>query len=519
MSLKKICVIGAGISGLVVAKHLIEEGYDVKVFERQIGLGGVWGKENAYPGLKTQNTGDTYHFSDYPIPDDYPEFPSAEHIRAYLQSYAEEFNIIQNIYFQTEIVNISRVKETGWEVKIRRISGEYPYNSQEKNNLGSNLEETHHFDFVVICNGTFSQPNIPQIPGMDIFIAAGGQILHTTKFKNISQATGKNVVVVGFGKSATEIATIISQHTKNCYIVYRRALWKIPKVFFNKIHYKELFLTRFSFIWTNYRKKTPLEQRLHSFGKPLVWAFWRINELIFSSHLQLDKSKMVPEIPMDKFLTCAGNLVSDGFYESVISGQIQAKQSSINRFTTDGIELASGEFIAADMVILGTGFKAGISFLESKYRQKIIDNEGHFHLYRNILHPDVPNMAFIGYASSFFNPLSSEVSTWWLMEYLRGSMKLPAANYMHQEITEQLQWLKDNMFDSTVGNCTAPYSFQYLEELIEDMGIKVTGKDGIPIQGMMEVLKPSAYQKIRQTLLAQTNKTVRENREISTTPV
>lgn len=53
MEIKQICVIGAGISGLVTAKTFIEEGYDVTVFEKQKGLGGVWEKSRTYPELTT----------------------------------------------------------------------------------------------------------------------------------------------------------------------------------------------------------------------------------------------------------------------------------------------------------------------------------------------------------------------------------------------------------------------------------------------------------------------------------
>lgn len=85
MNIKKVCVIGAGVSGLVAAKTFLEEGFDVTVLEKKSGLGGVWEKSSSYPEVKTQGSRHTYCFSDYPMPEDYPEWPSGEQARKYLQ--------------------------------------------------------------------------------------------------------------------------------------------------------------------------------------------------------------------------------------------------------------------------------------------------------------------------------------------------------------------------------------------------------------------------------------------------
>ncbi|MGB3559114.1 MAG: FAD-dependent oxidoreductase, partial [Geitlerinemataceae cyanobacterium] len=77
MKVNTVCVIGAGVSGLASAKVFLEEGYDITVFEKQKGLGGVWEKSRTYPGLTTQSPRDTYAFPDYPMPVSYPEWPSA----------------------------------------------------------------------------------------------------------------------------------------------------------------------------------------------------------------------------------------------------------------------------------------------------------------------------------------------------------------------------------------------------------------------------------------------------------
>lgn len=276
MNIHKVCVIGAGISGLTTAKTFIEEGYDVTVFEKQSGLGGVWEKSRTYPKLTTQNTRDTYCFSDYPMPESYSEFPTAKEMREYLESYASYFGVINQIHLKTEVTQVYKeVREEGkWIVRIKF-----------EDNQASLKEEEHIFDFVIICNGTFNVPRVPSITGKEEFIASGGTILHSSQFTNTSLIQGKRVVVVGFGKSAADIANLAAETAKECSLVFRRVMWKIPKRFFNKIIYKDLLMTRFSEIWIPYRKRRGVEKLLHKFAKPLVWAFWRTNETIVDRNL------------------------------------------------------------------------------------------------------------------------------------------------------------------------------------------------------------------------------------------
>jgi dimethylaniline monooxygenase (N-oxide forming) len=82
----RIGIIGAGVSGLVTAKTLIEYQHDVVVFEKEKELGGVWCPSRHYPGMTTQNTRDTYAFSDFRMPKEYPEFPSGAQVFDYLKN-------------------------------------------------------------------------------------------------------------------------------------------------------------------------------------------------------------------------------------------------------------------------------------------------------------------------------------------------------------------------------------------------------------------------------------------------
>lgn len=130
-----------------------------------------------------------------------------------------------------------------------------------------------------------------------------------------------------------------------------------------------------------------------------------------------------------------------------------------------------------------------------------MNENGDFRLYRTILNPDVPNLAFIGYNSSFFCPLTSEVAAWWLLEYIKGNLLLPSPSQIHQEIDTEFTWIKRNLpKDLPIGTCVLSFSYHHLEDLIEDMGLDLHRKGTKQIQGIMESINPLAYQKIRQKL-------------------
>src|SRR5258706_15588887 len=100
----KVGIIGAGLSGLVTAKTLLNYGHEVVIFEKGKELGGVWSSCNHYPGLTTQNTRDTYAFSDFPMPKSFPEFPTGLQMLEYLKAYADKFSLVDKIQFETAII-------------------------------------------------------------------------------------------------------------------------------------------------------------------------------------------------------------------------------------------------------------------------------------------------------------------------------------------------------------------------------------------------------------------------------
>lgn len=106
-AVSKIAIIGAGVSGLAVAKQLSH--HNPIVFEATDSIGGVW-KHCSYSSTKLQSLRCDYEFSDFPWPDrDNTSFPSHTEILEYLHSYANHFDVLRFLRFNTKVVEIKFV--------------------------------------------------------------------------------------------------------------------------------------------------------------------------------------------------------------------------------------------------------------------------------------------------------------------------------------------------------------------------------------------------------------------------
>lgn len=166
-----VCIIGAGLSGLVTAKVLKHDGFDVTIFEKEPTIGGVWAPSRAYAGLRSNNPQQAYALSDFRYPETSDEFPTAGQVFEYLRSYAEHSGLEPHLNLSTEVLSVGRRtaeddgRHPGFHVTIRTVEGSADADIQA-------------FDFVVVCNGVFSEPYVPQIEGQERF---GGSRIHSSE--------------------------------------------------------------------------------------------------------------------------------------------------------------------------------------------------------------------------------------------------------------------------------------------------------------------------------------------------
>ncbi|MCE8536432.1 NAD(P)/FAD-dependent oxidoreductase [Ruegeria pomeroyi] len=459
---KNVAVIGGGVSGLAAAKAFDERGHRVTGFERSHDFGGVWELSRSYPDVQTQSPKDLYCYTDLPMPDDYPEWPKGPQVHAYLHSYADKHNLPRLFQLNTNILSMDRRVDgqPGWTLTIE----------------AAGRVRKEDFDFVAICTGQFSDKNILTHPGQEGFVAGGGEVIHSSEYTDSAMARGKHVVVLGGSKSATDIVVNAARSgAKSVTMVYRENVWRVP-YFVGGINFKRLLYMRAQEQQFNQWGKSPLQRVIAAALKPLVWANFRGLETLLKAQLGLKKWNMVPDTPIEKEASCSLPIVTPGLFESFRDGTVKPIQGTYDRYEDGHVVLTTGDRVPCDLSVLAVGWKLGIPYLAQDYRDKLIEADGQYRVYRLAVNPDLPDMGFVGFNSSFCTILSAEMIANWLVRFADGQLvHQPSAKEMNANIEMMLNWRRKERPAAQVygGLCSAPFHFKHFDELLADMGAGV----------------------------------------------
>ncbi len=202
-----MALIGAGPVGLGMAKALREHGIPYQQLEADDDLGGNW-YHGVYETVHIISSRKTTEYADYPMPADYPDFPSRAQMLEYLRKYAEDFHLREGIQFRTKVVMAVPLPDGQWELELadgrKRI-----------------------YKGVIVCNGHHWARRFPEYPGK-----FDGEYLHSKDYHDPGQLSGKRVLVVGGGNSACDIAAEAARVGAAARISLRRGYWFLPKTLF-----------------------------------------------------------------------------------------------------------------------------------------------------------------------------------------------------------------------------------------------------------------------------------------------
>lgn len=461
----KVGVVGAGFAGVSTAKLLNSLGYEVRIFEKEADVGGVWASSRRYPGLTTQNPGSTYALSDYPMPKDYPEWPSGTQVQKYFEGYIDHFAIRDLIHFNTCVVD-ARLDEAGSKWILQSRVGDdsaAPLTSEA-------------FDYLVVCNGIFSLPAIPRYPHLEEWQAAGGKIMHTSQFTNLGDVDDKHVLIIGYGKSSCDAAVATLGRSATTTVVVRNLVWKIPKKIAGVLNFKHLFLTRLGEGLFPYIELRGVERFIHGWGRPIRQAVLKTVETIIALQLKLRKIGLHPDKPLESIARSTVSLVTPGFYQAVRQGALAVeKNSEIVDLRPGAAVLDNGKTVPADVIVAGTGWRQTVPFFSPELMRKIVNAQGDFLLYKSILPIGVPRLLFNGYNSSFFSQLSCETGAMWIAEYLRGAVTVPAPEAQEAEVSRKLQWMRERTDGRHChGTNIVPFSVHHIDELLDDLNLNIS---------------------------------------------
>jgi flavin-binding monooxygenase-like protein len=478
----RIGIIGAGFAGLSAAKVLREFGHDPVVFELAPDVGGVWSRTRRYPGLETQNNRDSYCLSDFPMPKRYPEWPKGEQVQEYLAAYVDHFGLTDNIRLRTEVVTATPTVD-GWELStVSHASG---------------ATDITRVDYLVVANGIYCYPLTPAFTGADEYQAGGGRIYHSSEFHDLEDARGKHVVVLGYGKSACDVATAISDVAASTTVVARELLWKVPKRFAKVLYIKYLLLTRMGEALFPYIRRRGVERFLHGLGQPIRNAMIGGVQAVITWQLGLKRLGLVPEGPFEIIARANVSMVTDGFFERVHKGIIKVHRDTlIERLGMDQgrpvAVLSDGSTVPADVVVCGTGWRQQVPFFGEELQRRLTDERGNFELYRQIQPLEAPRLSFCGYNSSFFSQLSAEVAALWIAGFLEGAIELPSVERQRVDVQEWLRWTerRTNGHHARGAN-VIPFSMHNIDEMLQDLGLNIS--PAIRVREWLLPINPLAY--------------------------
>ncbi len=407
-SRKSIAVIGAGAAGICAAKHMLEAGFEVTVYEIGSRVGGMWVFQNdnvrssAYSTLHINTARNLTSFSDFAFEASVPPFPSHRDMARYLSRYAEHFGVTPRIRFNTIVERVSPAADYSegkpvWEVET--ASGEIA-----------------RYDSVIVATGHLTKPL--EVPALrDEF---SGEYLHSHHYKEPAPFVGKRVCVVGVGNSALDIASDLATVTPRLVLVARSNAFIFPKLVFGRPFW--------DVVKALYKPWVPASVR-NRVVRTLVWI------------VQGEMSALgFPATAKKVHATSNANIVNHIRYQRVIVKQ------GIERIEGRRIEFSDGSSEEFDTLIAATGYLIDIDFLDERV---IAPKDNALELYMRMVPPNWRGIYFLGFlnSDSALNWIAEGQSRW-IREHEAGRAALPSRPEMLNEIDARAAWVRETYKDT-----------------------------------------------------------------------
>jgi cation diffusion facilitator CzcD-associated flavoprotein CzcO len=310
------CLIGAGGAGLGALQVLLDEGFPSKCFERSDRVGGHWHSD--YESLHLITPRDSSGFDGYPMPSQYPLFPSRDQMRDYILGFAAHHGLGSHIRFNTAVTSAQPLDANGlagWAVT-------------------TSDGERRVYDGLIVANGHLWDPFVPDYPGR-----FEGHVLHSGRYRNVGDMQGERVLVSGAGNSGCDLAVDAAQAGRETYASVRNELVFQPKTLYGRP-----------------RSELPLLARL-----PI-----RVQEPV--TRAVIDVALGPPEryglpAPATRNLHRNRPVVNAQLLHFVHHGRVRVAPG-IERFDGYDVHFTDGTVRAFDTIIYATGFKVTLPFLD-----------------------------------------------------------------------------------------------------------------------------------------------------------
>jgi dimethylaniline monooxygenase (N-oxide forming) len=398
-----VVIIGAGWSGLLACKYCLSEGLETLVLESRESIGGVWSftPNGSYGGVMTttQTTSSRCitEISDFPMPENYPDFPSHIEILDYLKAYCAAFNLEPHIRLGRRVTNARKIGDH-WHIAC---SDGLVYRAKN----------------LIVSSGVHQYPN--DISSNVPFNRFTGQIVHSAAVKEVSpEYAGKTVVIWGGGESASDIALEVNKTAGRLYWCIPNGQWFVPKI-----------VDR----WPPFPSDLPkvvdhtssrLRLRLsptHSFS-PFIAQYLEYT-FGFNGHGQ---EQWRTDAPYNRsFFNKSSEVLPH-----VKSGRIAAKRDIADCHGNE-VVFTDGTQTRADIMITCSGYRLLLPFFDASNAPSPDPRDWYKYIFA-----DDPSVAFVGFVRPIFGsiPGIAEIQSRYAALVFAGKRTLPSANERAQTV-------------------------------------------------------------------------------------
>lgn len=426
-STDRVCIVGAGSSGIATAKVFHQYGIPFDCFEKGSAIGGNWrfrndnGMSSSYSSLHINTSKEKMAYSDFPMPESYPDYPHHAQIVEYFESYVDHFGFREHITFGTEVVSIEPIADGRWRVTVD----------------GGNGPESREYAAVAVANGHHWCARWPDFPGQ-----LDGKVMHSHDYETPEGFEGKRVLVVGIGNSGVDIACETSRIAEKVFLSTRRSAHILPKYAFGK----------------------PIDHLTGPRGSKMPLALQRrFFELVLGISRGPQAKFGVPE--PEHHILQAHPTISADLLNLVGHGKITMRPN-LERLDGDGVVFVDGTREEVDIVVYATGYHIRFPFLSD---QLLDTGHNRVDLFRHVIHPDLPGLYFVGLIQPLgaIMPLA-EAQSEWLARLVLGQARLPDRDTMRKEIRRDRKAMRKRYVTSDRHTIQVDF-FPYLHQIQREM--------------------------------------------------
>lgn len=334
----RIIIIGAGVSGILAAIRLQQEGYrNFVVFEKEHRIGGTW-RDNTYPGVACDIPSHLYCYSFAPNPEWSRQYAPGAEIQQYLERVVRDFNIERHIRFGEEVTRCE-FSNARWHIETR--SGHWDV-----------------ADVLIVATGVTHQPHIPELPGLASF---GGTAFHSARWNHHATIDGTRVGVIGTGSSAVQIVSAVTSRAARLKLFQRTPQWIMPQ---EGVTYSDEDRAQFrAHPETLAHMRRSIERRfVENFSDAVIDVHSPRLQAIEKMCLdyleaQVPDSALRERLRPNYRAACKRLVVSSDFYQAIQQPNAELITNGIEAVEPQGIRTQDGELHALDVLILATGFR------------------------------------------------------------------------------------------------------------------------------------------------------------------